>query len=293
MLDRDTLRRIRRLELTTRKAVSDALAGQYHSVFKGRGMAFSEVRPYQPGDEVRAIDWNVTARAGEPFVKVFTEERELTVLLLVDVSASGDYGSKERSKAEAAAELCAQVAFSAIENGDRVGLVLFSNRLEKVVPPRKGRKHVLRLIADVLTHRPEGRGTDLTLGLSTLLELQRRTAVVFLLSDFLADGYERALRIAARRHDVVPVAISDPAELRLPDSGLVELEDPETGERLVLDSSDPKVRADFEAWADGARASRERLFRRLRLDALELRAGDDNTTALRRFFHARAQRSAA
>jgi uncharacterized protein (DUF58 family) len=293
MLDRETLRRIRRLEVTTRKAVSDALAGQYHSVFKGRGMAFSEVRPYQPGDEIRAIDWNVTARAGEPFVKVFTEERELTVLLLVDVSASGDYGSRARSKAEVAAELCAQIAFSAIENGDRVGLVLFSDRLEKVVPPRKGRQHVLRLIAEVLAHEPQGRGTDLSAGLSALLQLQRRTAVVFLLSDFIAEGYERALRIASRRHDVVPVAITDPAEAVLPASGLIELEDPETRERLLVDSSDPDVRARFSRWAEGARDERTRLFRRLRLDALELQAGEDNSTALQRFFRMRARRSAA
>lgn len=293
MLDRETLRRIRRLEISTRRAVSDALAGQYHSVFKGRGMAFSEVRPYQLGDEIRAIDWNVTARAGEPYVKVFTEERELTVLLLVDVSASGDYGSRERSKAEVAAELCAQIAFSAVENGDRVGLVLFSDRLEKVVPPRKGRTHALRLVADVLTHRPQGRGTDLAAGLTALLQMQRRTAVVFLLSDFIASGYERALRIAARRHDLVPVAITDPAEAQLPASGLIELEDPETGERQLVDSSDPAVRAELSRWADGARSERTQLFRRLHLDALELRAGEDNSTALQRFFHLRARRSVA
>jgi len=293
MLDRDLLRRIRRLEITTRKAVTDALAGQYHSVFKGRGMAFAEVRPYQPGDEVRTLDWNVTARTGEPYVKVFTEERELTVLLLVDVSASGDYGSRERSKSELAAELCAQIAFSAIENGDRVGLVLFSDRLEKVVPPKKGRKHVLGLIAEVLTFKPEGRGTDLSAGLDALLKAQKRGAVVFLLSDFLADGYERALKIASRRHDVIPVAIHDATELQLPDAGLIELEDPETGERLVVDSSDPKVRADYARWAQTAQQQRTHLFRRLRLDALELKAGEDPSPALHRFFQQRARRQAA
>lgn len=289
-LDPELVRRVRRIELTTRKAVADALAGQYHSIFKGRGISFSEVRPYQPGDEVRTIDWNVTARSGEPFVKVFHEERELTVMLLVDVSASADYGSRGASKAELAAQLCAQIALSAIENGDRVGLVLFSDRVEKVVPPRKGRRHALRILAEILGHRPLGRATDLDAGLTALLHAQHRAAVVFLLSDFLDVDYEAALRVAAARHDLVPVVVRDPLEAAVPRSGLFMLEDPETGARYLVDTSDGKVQRNYRRWAEAAQAERRRLFRRLRLDAVELRAGEDNRQALGRFFAARARR---
>ena len=290
-LDREIVRRVRRIEIVTRKAVSDALAGQYHSVFKGRGISFSEVRPYQPGDEVRTIDWNVTARTGEPFVKVFHEERELTVMLVVDVSASTDYGSRGPSKAEVAAELCAQIAFSAIDNGDRVGLVLFSDRVEKIVPPKKGRRHALRIVADVLAHEPEGRGTDIAAGLSALLRAQRRSAVVFLLSDFLDTGYEPDLRVAARRHDLVPVVVRDPLESAVPRAGLFVLEDPENGGRFLVDTSDRGVQARYRRWAEAAREQRKRLFRTLHLDAIELGAGEDNREALARFFAARARRS--
>jgi uncharacterized protein (DUF58 family) len=290
-LDREIVRRVRRIEIVTRKAVSDALAGQYHSVFKGRGISFSEVRPYTPGDEVRTIDWNVTARTGEPFVKVFHEERELTVMLVVDVSASSDYGSRGPSKAEVAAELCAQIAFSAIDNGDRVGLVLFSDRVEKIVPPRKGRRHALRIIADVLAHQPVGRGTDIAAGLAAMMHAQRRSAVVFLLSDFLDSGYEPDLRVAAVKHDVVPVVVRDPLESAVPRSGMFVLEDPETGARYLVDTSDPRVRRSYSRWAEAARTQRQRLFRQLRLDAVELRVGEDNRESLGRFFALRARRS--
>src|SRR5690349_11186428 len=245
MLPKELIRRIRKLEITTRKVVSDMLAGQYHSVFKGRGMAFSEVRQYQPGDEIRAIDWNVTARMNEPYVKVFTEERELTVILVVDVSASQDFGSKARSKSEIAAEVAAQIAFSAIANNDRVGLILFSDRVEKVVPPRKGRTHVMRLVSDILAFQPVGKGTDLGVGLGYLRQVAKRKAVTFLISDFLAPDYEKPLRLVGRRHDLVPVVITDPLEESFPRLGLVELEDPETGERYVVDTADPLVRGRF------------------------------------------------
>src|SRR4051812_988786 len=223
MFPKELIRRIRKLEITTRKVVADMLAGQYHSVFKGRGMAFSEVRPYQPGDEIRVIDWNVTARMNDAYVKVFTEERELTVMLAVDVSASKDFGSRGRPKAEIAAEVAAQLAFSAIANNDRVGLVLFSDRVEKVVAPKKGRKHVLRVVTEILTAAPHGRGTDLALGLEYVTHLSRKRAVTFVISDFLATGYERKLRIAAQRHDLVPVVIADPLESAFPNLGLVAL----------------------------------------------------------------------
>jgi uncharacterized protein (DUF58 family) len=293
VLASDIIRRIRKLEIRTRKVVSDMLAGQYHSVFKGRGMAFSEVRQYQPGDEIRVIDWNVTARMNEAYVKVFTEERELTVMLLVDVSASKEFGSRERTKAEIAAEVAAQIAFSAIANNDRVGLILFSDRVEKVVPPRKGRTHVMRLMSDILTYVPQGKGTDLAAGLTYLSRLARRKTVTFLISDFLTQGYEQPLRLVGRKHDLVPVVIADPLELEFPRLGLVDMEDPETGERFVVDTSDPAIRGRFARAMQARREERTRLFKKLELDHVELSTGDDHAQALVRFFRARARRMAA
>ena len=293
MLPKELIRRIRKLEIRTRKVVSDMLAGQYHSVFKGRGMAFSEVRQYQPGDEIRVIDWNVTARMNEAYVKVFTEERELTVMLLVDVSASKEFGSRERTKAEIAAEVAAQIAFSAIANNDRVGLILFSDRVEKVVPPRKGRTHVMRLMSDILTYVPQGKGTDLAAGLTYLSRLARRKTVTFLISDFLTQGYEQPLRLVGRKHDLVPVVIADPLELEFPRLGLVDMEDPETGERFVVDTSDPAIRGRFARAMQARREERTRLFKKLELDHVELSTGDDHAQALVRFFRARARRMAA
>jgi uncharacterized protein (DUF58 family) len=293
MLPKELIKRIRKLEIATRKVVSDMLAGQYHSVFKGRGMAFSEVRQYQPGDEVRTIDWNVTARMNDPYVKVFTEERELTVMLVVDVSASKEFGSKERSKAEMAAEDAAQIAFSAIANNDRVGLIVFSDRVEKVVPPRKGKKHVLRVVSDILSFKPVGKGTRINAGLDYLSRIAKRKAVTFLISDFLANDYEKALRITARRHDLVPVVIADPFEVDFPALGLVDLEDAETGQRWLIDTSDPRVRGRFRLLMETHREDRTRLFRKLQLDHVELKAGEDYAGALQRFFRARARRMAA
>jgi uncharacterized protein (DUF58 family) len=293
VLPKDLIRRIRKLEIRTRKAVSDMLAGQYHSVFKGRGMAFSEVRQYQPGDEIRIIDWNVTARMNEAYVKVFTEERELTVMLLVDVSASKEFGSKERTKAEIAAEVAAQIAFSAIANNDRVGLILFSDRVEKVVPPRKGRTHVLRLVSDILTFQPAGKGTNLSAGLTYLTQVAKRKAVTFLVSDFQARDYEKPLRLVGRKHDLVPVVVEDPLEEAFPRLGLVEMEDPETGDRFVVDTSDPRVRGRYARAMQAARDERRKLFKKLELDHVELRAGDDHGKALAQFFRARARRMAA
>ena len=293
MLPKEPIRRIRKLEIATRKVVSDMLAGQYHSVFKGRGMAFSEVRPYQPGDEIRVIDWNVTARMQDAYVKVFTEERELTVMLLVDVSASEDFGSRGRTKSEICAEVAAQIAFSAIANNDRVGMVLFSDRVEKMIPPKKGRRHVLRLVTEILSFKPVGKGTDIPLALNYLSRVSKRKAVTFLISDFLARNYEKPLRIVARRHDLVPVVVQDPLELDFPRLGLVELEDPETGERTLLDTSDPAVRGDFLRAVGAAREERRKLFQKLELDHVELNAGDDFGAALVRFFRARARRLVA
>ncbi len=293
MLKKDLIKRIRKLEITTRKVVSDMLAGQYQSVFKGRGMAFSEVRQYMPGDEVRTIDWNVTARMNDAYVKVFTEERELTVMLVVDVSASKDFGSGSASKSEVAAEVAAQVAFSAIANNDRVGLILFSDRVEKIVPPRKGKKHVMRVISDILSFKPVGKGTSLAAGLTCLSQICKRKAVTFLVSDFLAPDFEKPLKLVARKHDLVPVVISDPLEAQFPSLGLVDLEDAETGQRWVIDTSDPRVRGKFAKAMQKRREDRTKLFRRLQLDHVELSAGQDHGAALQRFFKARARRMAA
>ena len=293
MLPRDLIKRIRKLEIATRKVVSSVLSGQYHSVFKGRGMAFSEVRQYQPGDEVRTIDWNVTARMNDAYVKVFTEERELTVMLLVDVSASESFGSVERSKAEIAAEVAAQIAFSAISNNDRVGLILFSDQIEKVVPPRKGRSHVLRLVSDILSFTPKGKGTNLSVGLTYLTHVAKRKTVAFLVSDFLARDYEQALRIVARKHDLVPVTLIDPLEEKFPAMGVVDFEDPETGQRFTVDTSDPRVRGRFAQYMTARREERTKLFKKLQLDSVELRANEEYSLALQKFFRLRARRMAA
>src|SRR5512145_1189438 len=297
---RALLQRIRRIEIATRRAVQDRLQGQYHSVFKGRGMAFSDVRAYAPGDEVRAIDWNVTARTGHLHVKRFVEERELTVVIVCDLSASTDFGSRERTKAEVAAEIAALIAFSAVANGDRVGLVLFTDRVERFVPPRKGRRHALRLLSEILGFRPEGRGTSLGAPLEFLRRALKRSAVAFLLSDFQEAGpggdaapfpFERQLRIAARKHDLVPIRLSDRLEAELPPVGLAWIEDPETGEVVRVDLSDQGARRRYQAALRAEDERLRRLFARLDLDAAEVRADDaDYVAPLAAFFQARARR---
>jgi uncharacterized protein (DUF58 family) len=290
----DLIRKIRRIEITTRRAVQDTLAGGYHSVFKGRGMAFSEVRPYQPGDEIRAIDWNVTARMGEPFIKVFSEERELTALVAVDRSASQEAGFSTQAKAEVCAEIAALLIFSALENGDRAGLLLFTDRIERYVPARKGKKHGLRLITEALAFQPKGRGTDLAGALGHLTTAQRRRAVVFLVSDFLADGYENSLAVLSRRHDVVPVVVSDPVEEKLPElRGLWPVIDAENGETALLDLSDARTRAAYAVYARDRAEKRDKIFRKLSLEAVRVRPGDDYVAPLAALFRARARRRSA
>jgi uncharacterized protein (DUF58 family) len=245
MLPKEILRKIRRIEIQTRNLVDDVFSGEYHSVFKGRGMEFSEVREYTRGDSVRTIDWNVTARMGRLFVKKFVEERELTVILMVDASSSGEFGTCRKTKREIAAEICALLAFSAIKNNDRVGLLIFTDQVEKFVPPKKGSKHVLRVIRELLYFRPQGRGTDIASALEYLNRLTRRKAVVFLISDFLSSDYQRALRVANKRHDLAAILITDPRELTMPKVGYVELEDAETGEHFLRDTSDRAFRQSF------------------------------------------------
>ena len=237
MIPREILKQVRRIEITTRGLVNEVFSGEYHSVFKGRGMSFAEVREYAWGDDIRGIDWNVTARTGSPHVKVFEEERELTVMLVVDASASSGFGTRDRMKSELAAELCAVLAFSAIKNNDKVGLILFTDRIERFVPPRKGRRHALRVLRELLYHPTEGKGTDLADALEYLARVIRRRAVVFLASDFLASGHERALAVAAQRHDLVAIRVGDLREDEVPPIGFVEFEDPETGARTMVNTS--------------------------------------------------------
>ena len=290
MIPREILKQVRRVEIATRGLVNDVFSGEYHSVFKGRGMNFAEVREYQHGDDIRAIDWNVTARTGAPFIKVFDEERELTVMLVVDVSASGDFGSHARMKGEVAVEICAVLAFSATTNNDKVGLIIFSDRIEKFVPPRKGRRHVLRVLRELLYFKPEGRGTDIAGALEYLARVVRRRAVVFVVSDFLGDGYEKALAVAGRRHDTIAIRMSDPREHQLPAVGYLELEDAETGEQVTVDVSDPAFRAAFERDVAKTRAFRERQFRKTRVDVIEITTDHPYADRLMRFFRQRAKR---
>jgi len=291
---------MRQLEIRTRRMVNDSLAGSYHSVFKGRGMDFDEVREYSPGDEVRTIDWNVTARAGRPFVKKFTEERELTIFLLVDISASGNFGSSALSKRDLAAELASVLAFSAIRNSDKVGLLLYTDRVERYLPPKKGRRHVLRVVRDILYHMPEAIGTDTVKALDVANRLLHRRAVVFLISDFetpkdsAATRLElrRAMRRTNRRHDLIAVHIEDPREKELPDVGIVALEDAESGEVIELDTASPKVRRRFKELSleRGRRLVSD--FRSEGIDTLQLQTDAPYMPALQRFFKTRERRRA-
>ena len=288
-IPRELLKKIRKIEIHTARLVNQQLAGHYQSVFKGRGMAFSEVRQYQAGDDVRFIDWNVSARMNEPYVKLFTEEREMTVVLLVDMSASGLFGSLSQSKREVAAEVAALVAFSAIKNNDRVGLIIFTDRVERFVPPKKGKKHVLRVISEILTYRPDSPRTDLRGALDYLGKIAHRRAVAFLVSDFLSDGWNHALQVASRRHDLVPVVIGDPMEEALPRVGLVTFEDLETGELIDFDTSGPEGKV-YRERVEKRRAEREQLLKRLKVDFVNVRTDRPYVDALTAFFRARERR---
>ncbi len=290
MLSVEALRQIRRIHIRTRRLVDGVFAGEYHSVFKGRGMEFADVREYVPGDDVRTIDWNVTARSGHPFVKRHIEERELTVMLLVDLSASGRFGSAARLKTEIATEICALLALSAIRNNDKVGLVLFTDRIERFVPPQKGKHRALRVIREMLHFAPESPGTDLGLALEYLHRISRRRSVAFLLSDFLASGYEQGLRLARQRHDVIPICIFDRREAALPDLGLIALEDLETGEVVLVDSGSAAVREQYRERRAAAVAARRQLFRALAIDPIEVRTDQPYIQPLLRFFRRREKR---
>jgi uncharacterized protein (DUF58 family) len=290
MLPAEILRKVRRIEIRTNRLVNESLAGEYHSVFKGRGMEFSEVREYQFGDDIRTIDWNVTSRMGHPYVKKHVEERELTVILLVDFSGSGQFGTRRQFKREIQAEICALLAFSAIKNNDRVGLIAFTDRIETFLRPRKGKDHVLRVIREVLYFRPEGRTTDIAMALQHMHRTISKRSVVFVISDFLGPEFTRPLRVAARKHDLIALTVTDPREEDLPAVGLLELEDAETGDRVLVDASDARTRAAFHRWGVERRLQRQALFRSVGVDALELRTDRPYDVPLVRFFHQRARR---
>jgi uncharacterized protein (DUF58 family) len=290
MLPREVIRQIRRLQLKARRAVEDLLGGEYHSVFKGTGIAFEDVREYQPGDDIRTIDWNVTARMGHPFIKRFVEERELTVVLVVDCSASQQFGTRFQQKREVAAELAAVIAFSAISNNDKVGLLQLTDRVEKFVPPGKGIRHVLRLIRDILFFQPQRRGTCLREALDYLNRVLHRRTIVFLLSDFLDRDFEQSLKRTGRRHDLIAVRISDPREEELPAVGLLELEDAETGERVLLDTGSRAVRTAYAEAAQQRREALRQLTRSGGIDLVEVATDGTHLDALIRFFKLRERR---
>jgi uncharacterized protein (DUF58 family) len=287
----ELFKKARKIEIVARRLVDEQLAGQYHSVFKGRGLVFSDVRPYYAGDDVRAIDWNITARMNAPHVKQFVEERDRTVNLMIDMSASGSFGTRGVSKRELAAELAAVVAFSAIKNNDRVGLYIVTDRVERFVPPKKGRHHVLRVIGEILAFEPRARGTNLAAGLDFLGKVARRRSVVFLVSDFLSGGWERAMQITRQRHELVPVIVGDPLEQALPAVGLLVLEDLESGELVEIDTSSAAA-AEYARRARAAAAGRARALRRLNVDCVEVHTDRPYVDALIAFFKARAKRMA-
>ncbi len=290
MIPKEILKKVKQIQIRSSRLVNDVLAGEYVSVFKGRGMEFDEVREYQAGDDIRTIDWNVTARLGHPYIKRYTEERELTIMFLVDLSFSGEFGSKKQFKNEIATEICALLALSAVRNNDKVGLILFTDKIEKFVPPKKGKTHVLRVIREVLYYKPENKGTDISIALEYLLKVTKRKTVCFLVSDFITEGFERALRIANKRHDMVAVSITDPRELEIPNVGFVELEDAETGEIMLVDTSDRKMMERFNRFNTKNMEERARLLRGMGVDLVDVRTDSSYVEPIMKFFKAREKR---
>lgn len=290
MLPKEVLRKIRRIEITTSRLVTDFLSGQYESVFKGRGIEFDEVREYQPGDEIRTIDWNVTARMGHPFVKKFVEERQLTVMILLDASSSSSFGTTKRYKKELAAEVSAVLAFAAIQNNDRVGLIIFTDRIEKFVPPRKGLHHVLRVVREALYFTPKGKGTDIAGALRYLDNVVARRAVTFVISDFFAKDFKKPLSIANKRHDVVAITIADPREAELPNAGIVELVDAETGRSFTIDTSSEKVRERYLKKASAMFKERAEIFGSVGVDHIDISTDKSYVEAFIKFFKMRKRR---
>lgn len=290
MISKEILQKVRKIEIRTKGMVNSVFGGEYQSAFKGRGMEFSEVREYIYGDDIRQIDWNVTARAGDPFIKKFEEEREQTLMLCVDISPSGVFGSQGQSKMELAIEICAVLAFSAIKNGDKVGLVLFTDEIEKVIPPKKGRLHVLRLIRELLTVEPEGKGTDISEALSYINRLLNRRAIIILASDFQDSQYDRQLKITNRKHDLVNIFINDKLEDDLPDLGLIPLKDAETGEEILVDTSSEKVRNEYRSKRRQQKEELRNQFLRRKIDMIEVETNESYIRPLIAFFRRRMHR---
>ncbi len=286
-LSPELFQKIKAIQIRTQRLVTDVLAGEYESAFKGRGMEFEEVREYGEGDDIRHIDWNVTARTGIPHVKVHKEERELTVMLLVDVSSSGAFGSSDKTKNEVAAEVAAVLAYTAIKSNDRVGLIIFSDNIERYIPPKKGRAHVWRVIREILTFRPQRRGTDLEEALDYLGKVVHRRAVVFIISDFLDDNFRDRLRVGAKRHDITTVSVTDPREMALPPMGLLELEDAETGETILIDTYDKNVTEGFRILGHDDRAERSRMFLSSDVGEIQIRTDEPYVDPIIRFFRSR------
>lgn len=290
VLTPEVLAKLKGIQFRMRSLVTELFSGEYVSAFKGRGMEFEEVRPYQPGDDIRAIDWNVTARVGSPFLKIYREERELTLLFVVDVSASMHFGSVRQFKSEMAAEITALLAYAALKNNDKIGLIIFSDHVEHYLPPKKGRAHVWRVIRDILSHRSKAQKTDLKLPLEFLNRVAKRKVVSFVISDFLGEGYEEALRRTSRHHDVVAISIDDPREQQIPNVGLLELRDAETGQLALVNTRDASVRKNWEGASKQARAKRDRIFRQSGIDHIALSTERSPVDPLVRFFQKREKR---
>ena len=290
MNKKELLEKVQRIQIYTSRLVNDSLGGEYHSTFKGQGIEFDTVRDYEPGDEVRWIDWKVTARMGKPFIKTFVEERELTVMVMVDASHSGLFGSVDKLKSDYAAELSAVLAFSAIKNNDKVGLIIFTNTVEKYIPPKKGKTHVLRVINELLSFQPKNKGTDIDTALCFLNSVNKKKCVAFLISDFLTHSFERSLQIANKRHDVVAITISDQREMDIPRIGFIEFEDAETGERLLIDSSSAHFQKEFKQLVDKEYRARESVFKRSDVDVIHIQTGQSYVKPLIQFFKNRERR---
>ncbi len=290
MIPKEIINKIKRIQITTSRKVTDVFAGQYQSVFKGLGMEFDEVREYLPGDEIRSIDWNVTARMGHPYIKKFVEERELTIMILLDVSMSCRFGTAGRIKSELAAELCSVIAFSAIQNHDKVGMLTFTDNIEKFIPPRKGVRHVLRVIREAIYNKPEGRGTDVNKVLEYLNRVTTRRTITFVISDFFAEDFKKTLSITNKRHDVIAVSVSDPAELELPKAGIAKLHDAETGSPYVIDTSNSSIRKLYESKTRATAEARHEVFRSVGVDNIDIRTDESYVQPLIRFFRMRERR---
>ncbi|MDD5282434.1 MAG: DUF58 domain-containing protein [Candidatus Omnitrophica bacterium] len=290
MIPKEVLKNIRRIQITTSRMVTDVFAGQYQSVFKGKGMEFDEVREYQPGDEIRSIDWNVTARMGSPYIKKFVEERELTVMLLLDMSPSSFFGTRNQLKMQLAAEVCSVLALAAIKNNDKVGFIAFSERIEKFIPARKGLRHVLRIISEALYSKPRGKKTDIADALEYLNKITTRKTVVFIISDFYAPDFKKMLAVSNKRHDIVAITVTDPRELELTDVGIIKLEDLESGQIFTVDTSDSQLRKEYSEEARKRQQERSMLFRSVNVDTIDIRTDVPYSQSLFRFFRARERR---